>query len=61
MPHFVSECSENVVDMISTAELMSAVYEAAEATGLFAKNDVKVRILPDEQSCMCSPIRSQLS
>jgi 5-carboxymethyl-2-hydroxymuconate isomerase len=32
--------------MISPQEIMDVVYKEAEATNLFAKNDIKVRILP---------------
>ena len=46
MPHFVIECSENVLQLTAPDALMAAVYEEAESTGLFAKNDVKVRITP---------------
>lgn len=44
MPHFVIECSENVTNSVTAAEIMQSVYEAAESTGLFAENDIKVRI-----------------
>jgi len=30
--------------MITTDELMAAVYDTADATGIFANNDIKVRI-----------------
>jgi 5-carboxymethyl-2-hydroxymuconate isomerase len=46
MPHFVIECSESVLIQKSPEEIMQAVYEVAEATGLFAKGDIKVRINP---------------
>jgi 5-carboxymethyl-2-hydroxymuconate isomerase len=46
MPHFVIDCSENVIQKKSAAEIMQAVYDAADATGLFAKNDIKVRVNP---------------
>jgi 5-carboxymethyl-2-hydroxymuconate isomerase len=46
MPHFVIECSENVLTKKTPDEIMEAVYEVAEATGLFAKGDIKVRITP---------------
>jgi len=44
MPHFIIECSKNILDEVSPEELMSAVYEVADATGLFAPNDIKVRL-----------------
>lgn len=46
MPHFIIECSENIISQKTPAEIMEAVYETAEATGLFAENDIKVRINP---------------
>jgi 5-carboxymethyl-2-hydroxymuconate isomerase len=46
MPHFVIDCSENIISMRSPEEIMRAVYDTAEATGLFAKGDIKVRINP---------------
>jgi len=46
MPHFIIDCSENVIQQKSPDEIMQAVYEAAEATGLFAANDIKVRLRP---------------
>ena len=46
MPHFVIHCSENILLQKTPAEIMSAVYETAEATGLFREGDIKVRIQP---------------
>lgn len=46
MPHFIIECSENLLDQKHPEEVMQAVYDTAEATGLFAENDIKVRIRP---------------
>ena len=46
MPHFVIDCSENIIQLRSPEEIIDAVYETAEATGLFAKGDIKVRINP---------------
>jgi len=46
MPHFVIDCSENILMEKSPEEIMEAVYTVAEATGLFAVNDIKVRIRP---------------
>jgi 5-carboxymethyl-2-hydroxymuconate isomerase len=46
MPHFVIDCSENVIKLKTPGEIISAVHETAEATGLFAKGDIKVRINP---------------
>ena len=46
MPHFIIECSDDIIEQKTPDEIMQAVYEAAEATGLFAENDIKVRINP---------------
>lgn len=46
MPHFIIECSEDVIEQRPADEIMSTVYEAAEASELFAPNDIKVRIQP---------------
>lgn len=46
MPHFVIDCSEHIIKLKTPGEIMGAVLETAEATGLFAKGDIKVRINP---------------
>lgn len=46
MPHFIIECSENIIQQKSPDEIMQAVYDVAEATGLFVANDIKVRLRP---------------
>ena len=46
MPHFVIDCSENIIDMKSPEEIMQNVYDSAESTQLFDKGDIKVRINP---------------
>ena len=46
MPHFVIDCSENIIKLKTPDEIIGAVYETAESTGLFAKGDIKVRINP---------------
>ncbi|MEM1408190.1 MAG: 5-carboxymethyl-2-hydroxymuconate Delta-isomerase [Bacteroidota bacterium] len=46
MPHFVIDCSENIISLRSPEELMQQVYDTAESTGLFDKGDIKVRINP---------------
>ncbi len=46
MPHFIIDCSENIIQQKSPDEIMQAVYDVAEATGLFAVNDIKVRLRP---------------
>ena len=49
MPHFIIECSESILRLVDTDELMRSVYAAAESTGLFAGSGVggiKVRLRP---------------
>lgn len=46
MPHFLIDCSENVIQQQSPDEIMQAVYDVAEASGLFVPNDVKVQLRP---------------
>jgi 5-carboxymethyl-2-hydroxymuconate isomerase len=46
MPHFIIDCSENIVQQKSSDEIMQAVYDVAEATELFAVSDIKVRLRP---------------
>ncbi|MBN2817560.1 MAG: 5-carboxymethyl-2-hydroxymuconate Delta-isomerase [Bacteroidales bacterium] len=44
MPHFIIDCSENIVKQKDPMEIMEEVYHKAASTGLFVKNDIKVRI-----------------
>jgi 5-carboxymethyl-2-hydroxymuconate isomerase len=44
MPHFIIDCSEDIIASIPPEEIMQVVYEVAESTKLFADNDIKVRI-----------------
>ena len=46
MPHFVIDCSENIIKLKMPQEIIQAVYDTAESTGLFSKGDIKVRINP---------------
>ncbi|MBK9486392.1 MAG: 5-carboxymethyl-2-hydroxymuconate Delta-isomerase [Chitinophagaceae bacterium] len=44
MPHFIIECSENIIKLKTPEEIIQAVYTIADATNLFAVGDIKVRI-----------------
>ncbi|AQX09290.1 5-carboxymethyl-2-hydroxymuconate Delta-isomerase [Elizabethkingia ursingii] len=44
MPNFIIDCSQDVIQQVAPDKIMNSVYEAAEETGLFAPNDIKVRI-----------------
>lgn len=46
MPHFIIDCSERLISLETPKEIMQKVYDTAEATGLFEKGDIKVRINP---------------
>ncbi|MBL0145528.1 MAG: 5-carboxymethyl-2-hydroxymuconate Delta-isomerase [Chitinophagaceae bacterium] len=46
MPHFIIDCSQNILTKKNPDEIMQVVYDTAEATGLFAQGDIKVRINP---------------
>ncbi|MCK0107881.1 5-carboxymethyl-2-hydroxymuconate Delta-isomerase [Flavobacteriaceae bacterium S0825] len=46
MPHFIIDCSENIIALKSPNEIMQKVYDTAETTQLFSKGDIKVRINP---------------
>ncbi len=44
MPHFIIDCSKNILKLHTTDEIIQQVYIAAISTKLFYKNDIKVRI-----------------
>ena len=46
MPHFIIDCSDNIITKISPNDIMKAVYDTAKASGLFASGDIKVRLRP---------------
>lgn len=46
MPHFIIDCSENILKLQPPDEVMQTVHDLADSTGLFAKGDIKVRINP---------------
>ncbi|AXT50697.1 5-carboxymethyl-2-hydroxymuconate Delta-isomerase [Aquimarina sp. BL5] len=48
MPHFVIDCSENIITIESPENIIQKVYDTAESTDLFDKGDIKVRINPFE-------------
>ena len=48
MPHFILDCSQEVIKLKSPKEIIQKVYDTAEAAGLFAPGDIKVRINPFE-------------
>lgn len=46
MPHFIIDCSENVIRMRSADEIMQEVFDVALSTDLFIASEIKVRINP---------------
>ena len=44
MPHFIIDCSENILKSHSQDEIIKQVQISAISTKLFHKNDVKVRV-----------------
>jgi 5-carboxymethyl-2-hydroxymuconate isomerase len=48
MPHFIIDCSQDLLRQSTPDEIMDAVYYTAETSGLFAEDDIKVRIRPFE-------------
>jgi 5-carboxymethyl-2-hydroxymuconate isomerase len=46
MPHFVLDCSQNILEQQAPEKIMQLVFEAANATELFEPTDIKVRINP---------------
>lgn len=48
MPHFVIDCSENIIKIESPKKIIQKIFDAAESTELFKVGDIKVRINPFE-------------
>lgn len=46
MPHFIIDCSPNIIQQEAPEKIMDIVYTTAESAGLFAENDIKVRLQP---------------
>ncbi|MEQ9298954.1 MAG: 5-carboxymethyl-2-hydroxymuconate Delta-isomerase [Cyclobacteriaceae bacterium] len=49
MPHFLIDCSDDVIVERSKVEIMSAVHQAAVDSGLFDPKDIKVRARPFDE------------
>lgn len=48
MPHFVIDCSPNVIAWKRVESIMKEIHDTAESTGLFKPGDIKVRVRPFE-------------
>jgi 5-carboxymethyl-2-hydroxymuconate isomerase len=46
MPHFIIDCSENVIRLKSADDIMQEVFNSALSTDLFDASEIKVRINP---------------
>ena len=49
MPHFIIECSEEVIKVKAVETILKEVFDTAVASGLFNRNDIKVRLRSYEQ------------
>ncbi|MFY0629216.1 MAG: 5-carboxymethyl-2-hydroxymuconate Delta-isomerase [Flavobacteriaceae bacterium] len=50
MPHFILDCTENILELKDPKEIIEEVFETAFSTGLFERNDIKVRLNPFKHS-----------
>tara|TARA_B110000879_G_C11075740_1_gene472641 strand:- start:172 stop:516 length:345 start_codon:yes stop_codon:yes gene_type:complete len=54
MPHFILDCSENILELQEPRKILEEVFETAFSTGLFGRNDIKVRLNPFKYSLVQS-------
>ena len=54
MPHFILDCSENILTLKEPKKILQAVFETAFSTGLFKEMDIKVRLNPFKYSLVQS-------
>ena len=54
MPHFILDCTEKVLEVYEPSKVLNEVFEAAYSTGLFGRNDIKVRLNPFKYSLVQS-------
>jgi 5-carboxymethyl-2-hydroxymuconate isomerase len=50
MPHFILDCTEAILEKQDPRKVLEAVWEVAFSTGLFERNDIKVRLNPFKNS-----------
>lgn len=50
MPHFILDCTEPILSKHSPETVLREVLETAFSTGLFVRNDIKVRLNPFKHS-----------
>ncbi len=46
MPHFILDCTESILQKQEPQKVIQEVFETAFSTGLFERNDIKVRLNP---------------
>lgn len=46
MPHFVIDCSEDIIQLHDEELVIDQIHKVANASGLFDENDIKVRVIP---------------
>ncbi len=54
MPHFILDCSENILEKQNPRKVIEAVFETAFSTSLFDRDDIKVRLNPYKYSLVQS-------
>jgi 5-carboxymethyl-2-hydroxymuconate isomerase len=54
MPHFILDCSERILEIHEPKKTIEAVFETAFETGLFERDDIKVRLNPFKYSLVQS-------
>lgn len=50
MPHFVIDCSENILKYQNPEDILEVIHKEACNTGLFSEADIKVRLNPFEKN-----------
>ncbi|OIQ37257.1 MAG: 5-carboxymethyl-2-hydroxymuconate isomerase [Bacteroidetes bacterium MedPE-SWsnd-G1] len=50
MPHFILDCTEQILKVQEPGVILQEVFETAFETGLFERNDIKVRLNPFQHS-----------
>ena len=54
MPHFILDCTERILEIQDPQKVIEAIFETAFETGLFGRNDIKVRLNPFKYSLVQS-------
>jgi 5-carboxymethyl-2-hydroxymuconate isomerase len=46
MPHFIIDCSANILTKVQEQTILTTVFEATQSSGLFEEVDIKVKVNP---------------